>query len=266
VNEPAKVKIITPDMSTEPTWLEDVISAKVPVLVFRGFLLPAINLRLVSDLKRCAEWVRVSTYLNATLTTLGPYLAKYASCPDEYFRQASVIQPLLPQSLVSMRCNIYQLVKQWLQLKSLKTAVEPVWGEYAGSVVRFHANGIANPLHNDNISRDAVGTELVVSKIVQQLSCVVCLQECTSGGVLRVFKKKWRVEDERFKFKCELGYSGGVVEGYGFYEFSPQVGDVYIFNPNFYHEIDRVCGATRVTLGFFFGLTDQCTRQAIAWS
>ena len=209
MSEPDEVKIITPVMPAEPMWLEEVVSAKISVLVFRGFLPPDINLSLVSDLQRCAEWVRVSRYLNATLTTLGPYLAKYTSCPGEYFRQVSEFQPLLPQSLVSMKNNVCQLVKQWFQLKSLETAVEPVWGEYAGSIVRFHENGIANPLHNDNISRDAVGTELVVTKIAQQLSCVVCLQECTSGGVLRIFKKKWRVEDEYFKVKCELGYSGG---------------------------------------------------------
>lgn len=103
----------------------------------------------------------------------------------------------------------------------------------------------------DSVYRSLGVYDLVVSKIAQQLSCVVCLQECTSGGVLRIFKKKWRVEDEYFKVKCELGYSGGVVEGCGFCEFSPHLGDIYMFNPDFYHEIDRVVGATRITLGFF---------------
>ena len=38
MDEPREIKIITPAMSVESTWLEDVFSAKIPVLVFRGFL------------------------------------------------------------------------------------------------------------------------------------------------------------------------------------------------------------------------------------
>ena len=58
----------------------------------------------------------------------------------------------------------------------------------------------------------------------------------------------------------------GVVEGYGACEFSPAQGDVYIFNPAYYHEIDRVSGVARITLGFFFGFTGEDMKKAIAWS
>lgn len=266
MDEPSEVKIVTPAMSVEPRWFEDIISARTPVLVFRDFLPPVMSQDLIRDLELCAESIRISSYLNATLTTLGPYLAKYVSCPGEYFRQVSDIQPVLPQSLTNMECTVYQLVMQWLQLEALNIALEPVLGEYSGSVVRFHANGIANPLHNDNISRDAAGTGLIVTQVTQQLSCVVCLQACTSGGALRIFNKKWGLEDEQFKVEFQLGYADEVVDGYEFCEFSPQRGDVYIFNPNFYHEIDHVVGTTRITMGFFFGLTDPKGKEAIAWS
>ena len=266
MDEPREIKIITPAMSVESTWLEDVFSAKIPVLVFRGFLSPRMGRAVISDLECCAGSIRVSSYLNATLTTLGPYLARHASSPGEYFRQVRDVQPELPKSLVNLENCIYQLVAQLLQFDSLRTAMEPGSGEYSGSVVRFHANGIANPLHSDNISRDSRGAGWVVTNVAKQFSCVVCLQECTSGGILRLFERKWAVEDEQFKAKCELGYSDAVVSGCGFCEFSPECGDVYIFNPNYYHEIDRVFGVTRITLGFFFGLVDEHIKHAIAWS
>ncbi|WP_201785689.1 2OG-Fe(II)-dependent halogenase WelO5 family protein, partial [Type-E symbiont of Plautia stali] len=162
--------------------------------------------------------------------------------------------------------QVYNWVKHSLRLESLHTAREPELGDYAGSIVRFHANGVANPLHNDNIVRDAAGSGLAVTHILHQLSCVVCLQECHAGGELRIFNKKWHPVDERFKTPGELGYQTGVIEQSEACEFSPRSGDIYLFNPAFYHEIDRVEGDTRITMGFFFGLTDKKMKHAIAWS
>ena len=81
-----------------------------------------------------------------------------------------------------------------------------------------------------------------------------------------VYKKKWQQEDERFKTLGELGYQDGIKEGYESFEFRPLSGDIYIFNPAYYHEIDRVVSDTRITMGFFFGIRDKGMKQAIAWS
>ncbi|HHL2498354.1 TPA: hypothetical protein ACQ301_000326 [Yersinia enterocolitica] len=119
---------------------------------------------------------------------------------------------------------------------------------------------------NDHIVRDAAGSGLIVTAILHQLSCIVCLQECNDGGALRIYNKKWQPEDERFKTPGELGYRDGIKEGGESCEFYPLSGDIYIFNPAYYHEIDRVVGDTRITMGFFFGITDRNMKQAIAWS
>ncbi|MHC8314647.1 2OG-Fe(II)-dependent halogenase WelO5 family protein [Pseudomonas sp. LB3P31] len=260
------IKIVNMHTPVESVWLTDIIEARMPVLVLRDFLKPESIFELNADLEACRESIRVSTYSNGTLTTLGPYLAKHTRQPISYFDQVADIQPMLPRSLLGMTYYVYGLVKYALQIDTLKTASEPELTSYSGSIVRFHADGVANPLHNDNILRDASGTGLVVTNITQQLSCVVCLQECTSGGILRIYKKKWDPTDEAFKTEGELGYPGEVVKGCEVFEFSPRRGDIYIFNPNYYHEIDRVFGETRITLGFFFGLTDAAMKKAIAWS
>ena len=261
-----QIRVINPNMYVERTWLDDIVTARVPLLVLRNFLTDEDRQGVVTDLQRCREQIRVSHYPNGALTTLGPYLAKHTAAPDNYFTEWRDIASALPPSLAALRLQIYEWVRHALKLESLQTAHEPGLGGYAGSIVRFHADGVANPLHNDNIVRDAAGTGLAVTQILHQLSCVVCLQECNAGGGLRIFNKKWSPDDERFKTPGELGYQSGVVMQSETCEFSPRSGDIYLFNPAFYHEIDRVEGDTRITMGFFFGLTDKKMKHAIAWS
>jgi hypothetical protein len=261
-----QIRVISPKMFVESTWLDDIVTARVPLLVLRNFLTPEVREAAVDDLQLCREKVRVSHYPNGALTTLGPYLAKHTAAPENYFTELRDIQPALPPSLHCLRDQVYNWVKHALRLESLQTATDPQHGDYAGSIVRFHANGVANPLHNDNIVRDAAGSGLTVTDILHQLSCVVCLQECSAGGELRIFNKQWQPVDERFKTPGELGYQSGVIEHCETCEFSPRSGDIYLFNPAFYHEIDRVEGDTRITMGFFFGLTDKKMKHAIAWS
>ncbi|CAM5659769.1 hypothetical protein SALBM311S_09861 [Streptomyces alboniger] len=40
---------------------------------------------------------------------------------------------------------------------------------------------------------------------------------------------------------------------------------MYLINPTYYHEIEKVHGATRTTLGFFIGFTDDTLTNAVAW-
>ncbi|WP_413507019.1 hypothetical protein [Serratia proteamaculans] len=261
-----QIRVIEPTMLVEPDWLEDIITARVPLLVLRNFLQVEVRETVIGELQQCRENIRVSHYPNGTLTTLGPYLAKYTSAPENYFTELRDSLPLLPKSLISLQQNVYQWVKVVLKLDALETACEAQYGPYSGSIVRFHANGVANPLHSDHIVRDAAGTGLTVTAIRHQLSCVVCLQECNDGGALRIYNKKWRQEDERFKTSGELGYRDGIKEGCESCEFRPLSGDIYLFNPAYYHEIDRVVGDTRITMGFFFGITDENMKRAIAWS
>lgn len=261
-----QIRVINPTMFVETTWLDDIVTARVPLLVLRGFLQPEMCNAVIEDLTQCREKVQASHYLSRTLTTLGPCLANYTAMPENYFTELRDMQPMLPASLTTLKDDLYQWVKKTLKLETLQAAKQPGLGEYSAAIVRFHANGVANPLHHDLIVRDAAGSGLTVTNILHQLSCAVCLQECDSGGELRIYNKKWQREDEQFKAEGEPGYNSEVVGMSETCEFSPRKGDVYIFNPAFYHEIGRVWGDTRITMGFFFGLTDKKMKNAIAWS
>ena len=114
--------------------------------------------------------------------------------------------------------------------------------------------------------RDAASTDLCVARLTYQLSCVICIQECDQGGHLRHYQKQWHPDDEKYKIENGIGYDSQVVQGKPCFTFQPQTGDVYLINPTNYHEVDRVAGKTRITLGFFIGFFDRELRNAIVWS
>ena len=72
-------RVINPNMFVESTWLDDIVTARVPLLVLRNFLTPEVREAVVTDLQSCREKIRVSHYPNGALTTLGPYLGDLAA-------------------------------------------------------------------------------------------------------------------------------------------------------------------------------------------
>ncbi|WP_262287772.1 hypothetical protein [Pantoea sp. Marseille-Q5743] len=59
-------RVINPNMFVESTWLDDIVTARVPLLVLRNFLTPDVRESVVADLQRCREKIRVSHYPNGT--------------------------------------------------------------------------------------------------------------------------------------------------------------------------------------------------------
>ena len=82
-----QIRVINPNMYVERTWLDDIVTARVPLLVLRNFLTDEDRQEVVTDLQRCREQIRVSHYPNGALTTLGPYLAKHTAAPENYFTE-----------------------------------------------------------------------------------------------------------------------------------------------------------------------------------
>ena len=58
---------------------------------------------------------------------------------------------------------------------------------YASCTIRKHEKGKKVPLHKDNVTYE--GIEYNVSKIDNQLSCILHLQETERGGKLLMYKK-----------------------------------------------------------------------------
>ena len=207
-----------------------------------------------------------SSYHNGTLTTIGPYLARYLSDLDYYFGHAGTIDEVFSNTDFDVRRITQQRLRSLFGLDRLEAEREPDGRRYADSIVRVHGDGVANPLHNDNIMRDAARSGLKLANLKHQLSCVVCMQECDRGGELVTYRKRWAPEDEKFKVPGGLGYDSGVIVGAERDVFRPHQGDVYLINPTSYHEIERVSGKDRVTLSFFIGFYDDDLQHAVLWS
>jgi hypothetical protein len=205
-------------------------------------------------------------YPNATLTTFGPYLARHLGDPSPYFQRAHEADVLFPDPRTDLRMAARDLLRRGFELRSIQVPAEPDGRRYAAGVVRLNADGVSTPIHNDHIARDAAGTGLLLAGLRSQFSCVVCIQECTCGGELLLYRRQWQPSDERFKRSGWLGYDARVVADAPLLAFKPRTGDVYVMNPVNYHGIAAVRGAERQTLGFFFGhLTDDLA-DAVAWS
>lgn len=245
--------------------LSGLVTGEHAVVVLRN-LLPAdvfaLNRKRVLGI---FDQARTTAYTNGALTTIGPYLAKYLDRPQDYFVDAAAARRQLGQVGFDLDVEVRRALAAALGLAGIEPAREPNGRTYADSVIRIHADGVSNPLHNDNIMRDAAGTGLVLAGLDHQLSCIVCLQECDSGGELVIYDRTWRPDDERFKTPGTLGYPDDVVAGARQHVFAPQVGDVYLINPTNYHAIRRVAGSTRLTMGFFMGLADADPTSIVVW-
>lgn len=248
-----------------PGLLKQLADGEVAVAVLRN-LLPAES--FTDNLARVAKLFANASrtdYTNGSLTTIGPYLAKYLDGADAYFAAAATAQQQLDGVGFDLAEQVHDALGGAFGLRSVAPAREEDGRRYPGSVIRIHADGVRNPLHNDNIMRDARGTGLAVAGLTCQLSCVVCLQECETGGELRIYQRGWDPSDESHKIAGGLGYDEAVVAGVPVHEFKPKAGDVYVINPTRYHSIERVAGSDRLTMGFFMGFADERMDAAVVW-
>jgi hypothetical protein len=254
------------DGPLDPDLLRGLVDGDYGVVVLKG-LLPSAEFALGRDrIQRMFHRVSTTQYVNGALTTIGPFLARYLSDVDAYFADAKDADALSTEAGFDLDLKVRDRLREVLGLRSFDTAQQPDGQRYARSIVRIHADGVRNPLHNDNIMRDGAGTDLSVAGLLYQLSCVVCVQECDEGGELKIYRKPWEAADEKYKIESGLGYDNGVVAGVACQEFKPEAEDVYLINPTYYHEIERVGGADRLTLGFFFGFSDNELTHAVSWS
>ncbi|MBZ4420719.1 hypothetical protein [Myxococcus sp. RHSTA-1-4] len=262
-----KTQYYTPAEAPGPEVLKRLVRGEQSLAVFKGLLTPE---ELNTQRERIrAEFARAHTtrYVNGALTTIGPYLAKYLpNTVAPYFEEAAQTRELFERIGFDLGVLVRERLQKALGLRSFAPAREPDGRWYADSIVRIHANGVRNPLHNDNVMRDAAPSGLSLARLTHQLSCVVCIQECDTGGELYHYRKRWHPDDEVFKIKEGLGYDEKVVSGQPLNIFKPQTGDVYLLNPTYYHSIERVGGADRITLGFFIGLPGDSVEEAVIWS
>ncbi|RSS78587.1 hypothetical protein [Streptomyces sp. WAC06614] len=245
--------------------VKGLVDGTVAVVVLRNLLPEAVFADNRERLRPVFGQASTTQYTNGSLTTIGPYLAKHLDEPDTYFTEARKANEFTASLGVDLGERTRQRLAEVLGLKRFDTEAEPDGRSYSQQNVRIYADSIRTPLHNDNIMRDAAGTGLALASLRHQLSCVVCIQECETGGELRIHRKRWTEADNTYKIVGGLGYDEAVTDGAPAHEFKPQAGDVYLLNPTYYHSIEQVSGSDRITMGFFFGFYDDELAEAVSW-
>jgi hypothetical protein len=247
----------------------DLLNGTIPLVVLRGFLnddaLDAANVAI--DLYR--DTAEVRRFPNGTLTTIGPWLLKYLDDLDPYFATARTTEDVLTSGGAGDPGRaVRRAIQELFGLRRVRVPLGPGGQPYADKVIRIHAPGVDNPLHNDKVGRDTRElAQLDIRRVTRQLSAVLSVQEC-NGGVLTIWRKCWEPADEAFKLRGALGYDSGVVRGCASIDFHPRAGDLYLFCPEHYHAISRVePGPERRTIGQFVGFIDEHRLdEALVWA
>lgn len=238
------------------------ISGKIPAIILKQFYEKDYCKSIVNRILG----IPTDNFQNGKLNHIGPFLMSYATKKRDYFEQAKSTQSkfnLIFSDMQIPTTRIFEMLKTVFPESEISLAKES-GNDFSPFVIRIHESGKSIPIHKDNVGYE--GKEYSISNIVNQLSCVLHLQESEKGGDLIVYKRNWRRTDEKFR-NIDFGYSSKLVGS----EKSCKIpnieqGDLVLINPIQYHEVTKIQGTSpRITLGMFLGLSNN-TKKIVSWA
>lgn len=241
---------------------------------FKSVLLdktPAIIIRNFYDKKKCEVIVdrikkeNIQNFQDEKLKHIGSFLMSYMTEKKKYFEEVKQYQTIFEKIFLKIQnptAIIYEYIQEVLPDYSISLAREEN-ENYSPFIIRIHEKGKSIPIHKDNVSYE--GKEYLLSRIDQQLSCILHLQK-SEGGDLIIYNKKWKKQDEKFR-DINFGYSSNLIKDISFCKISNlDAGDLVIINPNYYHRVTEIQGNTpRITLGMFLGIYEK-EQKIISWA
>ncbi len=240
----------------------EVIEGKKPALIIRNFYGPDLCKIAVNRTKEFSE----NKDQNKIFKKIGVSLLSFLTQKSDYFSQADAARQALRkifEDIEDPRKKIHKLLSEIYPEKKVSVAYEKE-KKYACGVIRIHDFGDYANIHRDFVKFEA--PNFSVSKLSNQLSSVLYLQQSELGGELVIYKKTWNKTDERFR-EINFGYSRSVLDDCkDAVKIKPKQGDLIIINPVHFHEILPVKGKKRrVTLGLFLGFSEY-RNSILTWS
>ena len=235
-------------------WNPQIISKSIQYDDLTTGKIPALIIPEIISKENCAVLSKkiLNTSVNNGTSKFGTSLSSHIYEKPKYFFNAQTSNEFFKKlfldymsPLVIMRQKISKLFK-----KQISTAIENGMS-YSDAVIRIHSSNDSVHLHRDNSNFEM--NEYNVSHLENQLSAILYLQSPINGGELTIFQKMWNKKDEYMR-EPEFGYSSELVKNIFKTKILPIEGNMIIFNPKFYHQIESIVGTkSRITLGFFFG-------------
>ena len=196
---------------------------------------------------------------------IGPFLMNYTTTKEKYFQNAKKANIIFKKIFLNVDnpINKIKLIISKIYPNYDISEIKENKMSYASCTIRRHEKGKKVPLHKDNVTYE--GVEYNVSKIDNQISCILHLQETEKGGNLLIYNKKWEKKLEKFR-EIEFGYNSILTKNIEVDTVEAKIGDLVIINPNYLHEITKIQGNTdRITLGMFFGIQNK-SKKIFSWA
>ena len=240
---------------------EKILSGQIPALVVRNFY----SEKQCTEIIKKIENSKKTYFQKSKLEHIGPFLMSFTTKKKEYFQKSREFQKNnqeIFEKIENPSIKIFNMIQKILPSFSISIA-EQDEGRFSPFVIRIHRKGKSIPIHKDNVKYE--GKEYTISKIDQQLSCVLHLQESETGGDVVIYKNQWEKKDERYR-NIDFGYTSNVVTKESCKISDINKGDLVIINPNYYHQVTKILGETpRITLGMFLGIYNK-NKKIVAWA
>ena len=226
----------------------DLISGKIPALIVPNVLSNSFCVSLSKTILK----INFMGSNPGIPKKIGTSLSSHIYEKSKYFSNSLLSNQTLKNQFLNNISPI-DIMKQTISKifqKQLFTAFENEM-IYSIAMIRIHEDGDFVHLHRDNSNFEM--SEYGISNLKNQLSAILYLQSPLHGGELTIYDKMWNKNDERMRCP-EFGYSSDLIKNVTQKKILPVTGNMIIFNPKLYHQVESVIGIkSRISLGFFFG-------------
>ena len=226
----------------------DLVSGKVPALIVPNVLSSSYCISLSRKILK-TNFIGISPGISKKI---GTSLSSHIYEKSKYFSNALVSNQTL-KNLFSDNVSPIDVMQQTISKIFQKQLLPAFENEmiYSIAMIRIHEHGDSVHLHRDN--SDFEMSEYGISNLKNQLSAILYLQSPLHGGELTIYDKMWNKNDERMRYP-EFGYSLDLIKNTTQKKILPVAGNMIIFNPKLYHQVESAIGIkSRISLGFFFG-------------
>ena len=243
------------------TDFQSLIQGTIPAIIIKNFY----SKNQCNEISQKIDSVQKADFNNSKLEHIGPFLMAHATRKQEYFESAKKDKKKRQEIFsneTEPTARIFSIFRKLFPEYLISTAKESK-NEFSPYIIRIHKKGKSIPIHKDNVKYE--GKEYSISKIDQQLSCVLHLQESETGGDVIIYKNQWEKKDEKYR-NIDFGYMPNVVSKEYCKISNIKKGDLVIINPNYYHQVTKIMGETpRITLGMFLGIYNK-KHKIVAWA
>ena len=227
---------------------DDLISGKIPALIIPNILSKSSCASLSNKILKINSIASVPKISKKIGTSLSSHIYEKL----KYFSNAKISNQSL-KNIFSENDSPIDIMQQTISKvfqKQMFTANENGI-TYSYAMIRIHEHGDSIHLHRDNSNFEM--PEYGISDLNNQLSAILYLQSPLNGGELTIYDKMWNENDEQMRCP-EFGYSSDLIKNVTQKKILPVTGNMIIFNPKLYHQVESVIGIkSRISLGFFFG-------------